>query len=48
MFGIGSVEMLIIGAICLLPAFAGIIGIGVLIWYAMKSNKKSSSQEDQS
>jgi hypothetical protein len=47
MFGIGPVEMLIVGLVCLVPAVAGIIGVGVLIWYAMKKNHKSSSQENE-
>jgi hypothetical protein len=47
MFGIGSAEMIILGLICAVPAIAGIIGIGVLIWYGMQKNKNSSSQENE-
>ncbi len=46
MFGVGKWEMLIFGTICLMVFLPGIIGIGVLIWYGMKRNNKSSSQED--
>jgi hypothetical protein len=47
MFGISTWEMLILGVICVLPTIAGIIGIGVLVWYSLQKNKKSSSQENE-
>jgi hypothetical protein len=46
MFGIGQTELLIIGLICLVTVVPGVIGIGVLIWFALKKNRKSSSGEN--
>lgn len=47
MFGVGPVELLVLGVVCVLPVIAGIIGIGVLVWLGIQKNKKSSSQENE-
>ena len=45
MIGIGPWEMVILGLMCVLPLLAGLIGIGILIWYL--TSKKATPPETE-
>ena len=44
MFGIGTMELLILGLVCLFTVVPGVVGVGVLIWYVTKKNKSPSGE----
>ena len=44
MYGIGTMELLILGLICLFTVVPGVVGVGVLIWYVANKNKSSSGE----